>query len=144
MSHMVIYRGADGKPGYHQTEEIHDAVAFVEELRNSQGVEEARIFRMEEVRFEYQPYFRVQIAEGGSALRAAAPTPQVAATSTPTPMPTVSQPAEAPSAAPAAAPVITAPAAAAPAASEPSAQPAPNGQSDSENGVGARRGLFGR
>ena len=41
MSHMVIYRGTDGSPGYHQTDEVHDAVAFVEQLRNDKGVEEA-------------------------------------------------------------------------------------------------------
>ena len=60
---MVIYRGADGKPGYHQTDEIHDAVGYVERIRNQEGVEHARIFRLEEVVFEYHPYFRVQLAE---------------------------------------------------------------------------------
>lgn len=58
---MVIYRGPDGKPGYHQTDDIHDAVGFVEQLRNDQGVEHARIFRLEEVGFEYRPYFRVEL-----------------------------------------------------------------------------------
>ena len=62
VAHMVIYRGADGKPGYHQTDEIHDAVGYVEQIRNQEGVEHARIFRLEEVVFEYQPYFRVQIS----------------------------------------------------------------------------------
>ncbi len=146
MSHMVIYRGADGKPGYHQTEEIHDAVAFVEELRNAQGVEQARIFRMEEVRFEYQPYFRVQIAESGARLSAAPVTPEVTATSSP------GVEAAAPAAA---APVTPAPAASAPTIAAPSgnvtpsSEPSsnPNGASspaESDNGVGARRGLFGR
>ena len=63
MSHMVIYRGNDGKPGYHQTDDIHDAVGFVEQMRNEDGVEHARIFRLEEVVFEYKPYFRVQLSE---------------------------------------------------------------------------------
>ncbi len=76
MSHMVIYRGVDGKPGYHQTDDIHDAVNFVEQMRNDEGVEHARIFRLEEVVFEYRPYYRVQLtdasmqaelAENGSA-----------------------------------------------------------------------------
>lgn len=67
MSHMVIYRGADGKPGYHQTDEIHDAVGFVEQMRNQEGVEHARIFRLEEVVFEYRPYYRVELAGGASA-----------------------------------------------------------------------------
>lgn len=67
MSHMVIYRGADGKPGYHQTEEIIDAVAFVERLRNEQAVEHARIFRLEEVQFEFRPYYRVELTAGTSS-----------------------------------------------------------------------------
>ena len=67
MSHMVIYRGADGKPGYQQAEDIHDAVTFVEQMRNEEGVEQARIFRLEEVVFEYRPYYRVELAPGGVA-----------------------------------------------------------------------------
>lgn len=63
---MVIYRGADGKPGYHQTDDIHEAVGFVEQMRNEEGVEHARIFRLEEVVFEYRPYFRVELHAAGA------------------------------------------------------------------------------
>ncbi|MFV0258185.1 MAG: hypothetical protein ACK5PP_07025 [Acidimicrobiales bacterium] len=63
---MVIYRGADGKPGYQQAEDIHDAVTFVEQMRNEEGVDQARIFRLEEVNFEYRPYYRVELNTGGS------------------------------------------------------------------------------
>ncbi len=73
MSHMVIYRGSDGKPGYHQTDDIHDAVGFVEQMRNDQGVEHARIFRLEEVVFQYKPYYRVELAESGGAGELAVP-----------------------------------------------------------------------
>ena len=133
MSHMVIYRGTDGSPGYHQTDEVHDAVAFVEQLRNEQGVEEARIFRMEQVTFESRPYFRVELTASGPSLAAPAATPAVSAA------PTVS--AEAPAAPPAeaAAPEVTEPAAGT-ATSVPPATPA----TDSNGDVGARRGLFGR
>jgi hypothetical protein len=75
---MVIYRGSDGKPGYHQTDDIHDAVGFVESMRNEQGVEHARIFRLEEVVFQYRPYYRVELADslsdGGEDEAAASPT----------------------------------------------------------------------
>jgi hypothetical protein len=64
---MVIYRGADGKPGYHQTDDIHDAVMYVESLRNDKDVDHARIFRLEEVTFEYKPYYRVELSTGGTA-----------------------------------------------------------------------------
>ncbi len=66
MSHMVIYRGVDGKPGYHQTDDIHDAVNFVEQMRNEEGVEHARIFRLEEVVFEYRPYYRVELTDASA------------------------------------------------------------------------------
>jgi hypothetical protein len=66
VSHMVIYRGSDGKPGYHQVDDIHDAVSFVEEMRNNEGVDHARIFRLEEVTFEFKPYYRVEIGNGSS------------------------------------------------------------------------------
>lgn len=65
---MVIYRGADGKPGYHQTDDIHDAVGFVEQMRNDEGVEHARIFRLEEVVFEYRPYYRVELSAAGTPM----------------------------------------------------------------------------
>lgn len=71
MSHMVIYRGSDGKPGYHQVDDIHEAVSFVEEMRNNDGVDHARIFRLEEVTFEYKPYYRVEIGNGAAAVTAA-------------------------------------------------------------------------
>ena len=73
MSHMVIYRTTDGQPGYHQTEVLDDAVAFVERLRNADGVDEARIFRMEEVEFDFKPYFRVEVGNEALPSRAAAP-----------------------------------------------------------------------
>ena len=66
MSHMVIFRSSEGKSGYHQAEAIEDAVRFVERLRNAEGVEQARIFTMEEVHFEFRPYYRVEVT-GGSA-----------------------------------------------------------------------------
>lgn len=65
LSHMVIYRTADGQPGYHQAGELDEAVKFVERLRNTDGVDGARIFRMEEVNFDFRPYFKVEIGPGG-------------------------------------------------------------------------------
>jgi hypothetical protein len=141
MSHMVIYRGTDGSPGYHQADEVHDAVAFVEQLRNDRGVEEAKIFRMEEVTFEYRPYFRVELVSSDRTLSAPPSKPAVAAA-----------PAAEAMAAPAAAPAAEAAVGvadssetaetAAPAAVN---TPDPAASSSDANGdVGARRGLFGR
>ena len=87
---MVIYRGADGKPGYQQAEDIHDAVTFVEQMRNEDGVEHARIFRLEEVVFEYRPYYRVELA-GHSQ-----PEPSLTSAMPTTPVVTAPAPAEVP------------------------------------------------
>ena len=70
LSHMVIYRTADGQPGYHQAEELDEAVRFVERLRNGDGVDGARIFKMEEVSFDFRPYFKVEIGPGGVPVEA--------------------------------------------------------------------------
>jgi hypothetical protein len=83
---MVIYRGVDGKPGYQQAEDIHDAVAFVEQMRNEEGVEQARIFRLEEVTFEYRPYYRVELSNGAPVPDTSFIGPGSAPAPTPTPM----------------------------------------------------------
>lgn len=64
---MVSYRGADGQQSYHETDELSEAIAYVEHLRNDQAVDQARIFTMDEVSFEFRPYFRVEIAGNGAA-----------------------------------------------------------------------------
>lgn len=63
MSYMVIFRTAEGKPGYQQAEGTQQAVEAVEHLRNQEGVENVRIFRMEEVAFEYKVHYKVELAE---------------------------------------------------------------------------------
>lgn len=65
MSHMVIFRSGEGKVGYHQAETLEEAARFVERLRNHEGVEQTRIFRLEEVAFEFRPYYRVEVPSGG-------------------------------------------------------------------------------
>jgi hypothetical protein len=59
---MVSYRSSDGKQSYHQTDELSEAMQYVEHLRNAEGVEHARIFKLEELTFEYRPYYRVELA----------------------------------------------------------------------------------
>ena len=62
MPHMVIFRSADGKPGYHQAESLDDAIRFVEHLRNNEQVSEARIFRLAEVPIEVKTYYKVEVS----------------------------------------------------------------------------------
>jgi hypothetical protein len=146
VGHMVIFRGSDGKPGYHQAEELGEAIQFVEHLRNDDGVEHARIFRMDEVGFEFRPYFRVEVG-------AAAGAPELVVV----PQPSAWPPAPAEAAAPALeelvaveAPVLEALTAI---VGEPAGEPWPDhdaapaplvGADDSGSTNGSRRGLFGR
>lgn len=85
MSHMVIFRTAEGKPGYHQSENLEEAVRFVEHLRNSENVPEARIFRMQEVPIEFKTYVRVEVAGVDEAPASAAPVAPAAAAPAPAP-----------------------------------------------------------
>lgn len=62
MSHMVIFRNAEGKPGYHQADSLDEAVRFVERLRNQEQVTDSRIFRMQEVPIEFKTYVKVEVA----------------------------------------------------------------------------------
>jgi len=66
VSYMVIFRTPEGKPGYQQAEAVQDAVEAVEHLRNTEGVENVRIFRMEEVAFEYKVHYKVELADSGA------------------------------------------------------------------------------
>lgn len=149
MSHMVIYRTPEGKPAYYEVDDIHDAVSFVEQLRNEQGIEQATIHRMEQVKFEYRPYFRVELRTGNEldAGRPSAPAvaaaPQALSAPAPSPEPAAPAPA-APATAPAAAPSPAPEQAAAEPAPAPVATETPAAQAEVDNGVGARRGLFGR
>lgn len=72
MSHMVIFRTPEGKPGYQQADAVEDAVSIVERLRNEDGVENVRIYRLEEIAFEYKPYYKVELATSPSEAPAAA------------------------------------------------------------------------
>ena len=73
MTHMVIFRHPEGKAGYHQAENVDEAVRFVERLRNQEHVTDARIFRMEEVPIEFRTYYKVELASAAEPSPAAAP-----------------------------------------------------------------------
>jgi hypothetical protein len=87
MPHMVIYRNADGSPAYHQTEALEDAVRFVEHIRNEQGVNDSRLFRMEEVPIEFKTYYRVEVGAGEAGAQPAAPEAAAAAAPAPPTIP---------------------------------------------------------
>lgn len=61
MPFMVIFR-TDGKPGYHQADELDAALRFVEHLRNSEGVDNAKVYRLEQVPIEVRTVYKVELA----------------------------------------------------------------------------------
>ena len=77
MTHMVIFRTAEGKPDYHQADDLAEAMAFVERLRNEDSISDARIFHMEEVPIEFRAYYRVEVTAAPPAEEVAAPGPQL-------------------------------------------------------------------
>ena len=80
---MVIFQTPDGNPGYNQFETVDEAVQFVEKLRNEQDVENARMFALEEVKFEFKAYYKVELPMLNRASAPAAPSAQVAAPAAP-------------------------------------------------------------
>lgn len=70
---MVIFRNAEGKPGYHQADALDEAVKFVEHLRNSEQVTDARLFSMEEVPIEIKTYYKVEVVGAAEPVNASAP-----------------------------------------------------------------------
>ena len=77
--HMVIFQTADGSPAYSQFESVSEAVGFVESLRNDQGIENARMFELKEIKYELKPIFKVELKElnpAPSAPASAQPQPQ--------------------------------------------------------------------
>ena len=61
MPFMVIYSTSDGATCHEQADAIDEAALFVERLRNKEGIEEIRIYRMEEISFAFRPYYKVEL-----------------------------------------------------------------------------------
>lgn len=82
MSFMVNFRSAEGKPGYHPTDSLEEAVRFVEHLRNQEQVTDARVWRLHEVPLEVKTYYKVVVPSGAPASTPAPPAePALAAAS---------------------------------------------------------------
>jgi hypothetical protein len=60
--YVVNWQAGDGAANWHAAADLTDAAARVEHLRNSEGIDGARIYQLEEVAFELRPYFKVELA----------------------------------------------------------------------------------
>jgi hypothetical protein len=122
-----------GEQGWHEVDDVTDAVAKVEDLRNGSGIEGAQIFRLEHVAFEFKPYYRVELADAAPAAPATPPV-SFAASIAPDPAP---EAAEIGPAAPAMPEPEPEPVAA-------GSWPAPADATIEDSNGAHRRGLFGR
>ena len=61
MPFMVIYSTSDGSSCHEQADAIDEAALLVERLRNQEGIEDTRIYRMEEISFAFRPYYKVEL-----------------------------------------------------------------------------------
>ena len=77
MPFMVIYRTSDGSSCYEQADAIDEAALLVERLRNKEGLDQIRIYRMEEISFAFRPYYKVEL---GLTDRQSVPAPPSAST----------------------------------------------------------------
>ena len=84
MQHLVRFRTADGRDGHHVAGSLEEALQFVEHLRNSQGADEARLYRLHEVPIEFRTYYKVEVRTGGEGEDLAMPTPPAVGAEPPT------------------------------------------------------------
>lgn len=77
MPFMVIHRMSDGSSCFEQSDVIDEAALLVERLRNQDGIDQIRIYRMEEINFAFRPYYKVEL---GLPERQNIPTPPSAIT----------------------------------------------------------------
>ena len=61
MSYIVVYQRADGSSGLEECADLDRAAKAAEHLRNHDSVH-PRIFRTEEVFFDFKPYYRVDLS----------------------------------------------------------------------------------
>lgn len=138
MSYMVLYTGLDSSAAFARCQELGEAVAEVERLRNEQSIAGAQIYRLEEVKFEIKPYFRVELPDE-TAVAALA---RVAASPVAEPAPAVEN---APWTSTATPSMISAPPPPPPPAPvAPMAYDGAPTMQDEDAIAGSRRGLFGR
>ncbi len=152
VSHIVIYTDSRGDSVHRECNGITEAAAIVEALRNDNGISDARIYSLSEIKYAIRTAYRVEVTDTAApAVADAAPAPE-GTNGAPNTPPVVAAapppPAEAAAPEPAAqqgASAFTAfaaeppPPPPPPAAAEPAEEAAP-----APPAAPARRGLFGR
>ncbi len=143
MPFMVIYRTSDGSSCYEQADAIDEAALLVERLRNKEGLDQIRIYRMEEISFAFRPYYKVEL---GLSDRQSMPAPPSASTAVVVeePAPEREASVRADADAPAPGPVVRVDQRREVASEVARPMPRPPGADDETATANGRRGLFGR
>ena len=66
MSFIVVYQRADGTSAVESCSTLDAAIRAAERLRNLDAVERPRIFETNEIRYDFQPYYRIQVIDNAS------------------------------------------------------------------------------
>ena len=61
MAYIVVYQREDGSSAVESCATLDGAISTAERLRNRDAVERPQIFETREVRYDFEPYYRVQV-----------------------------------------------------------------------------------
>ena len=61
MAYIVVYQREDGSSAVESCATLDGAISTAERLRNRDAVERPQIFETKEVRYDFEPYYRVQV-----------------------------------------------------------------------------------
>lgn len=100
MEHVVYYTGADGAPQHSRVPSLEDAVALVGHLRNSDGVEDSKVYSLTEVPLTVKAVYVVEVpgAVAPAPVAEAVPAPEAPAEAPAVEEPTAAVEAPAPAA----------------------------------------------
>src|SRR5436190_19167175 len=80
--HVVFFPASDGSPAFRRLSSLHEAVDFVEHLRNEQGMADVSVHSLAEVPLAFRTVYRVEVA-GAVPAPAEPPAAEVAETAAP-------------------------------------------------------------
>ncbi len=63
MAYIVVYQRPNGSSAVESCMDLASAVEAAERLRNSSAIERPRIFETSEIRYDFQPYYRVKVVD---------------------------------------------------------------------------------
>jgi len=67
MAYIVVYQREDGSSGLEECADIDLAIVTAERLRNVESIERPRIFKTEEITYDFKPYYRVEVMSEGDS-----------------------------------------------------------------------------